>query len=291
MSEEIRVPDIPALRVFDPKATRWAVIRGLLRTALTVVAFLFLTWLVLGIGVHLLAHALGRPGQLDRLAVGYRVAHPGFTVHQESARSGGWHQTKTLTGGPVEDATQEVRLRLSMFGVLDVPASRPDPVDEVLLGRAWSKASGERYLARLPSGVTVDGVVVFPSPTTRVALLQDFSQGDDALFYGVAFTPEGGRSRRTAGFLDNPVTWPAVGAHPYQTFADWAAHLSGKDDDNLRSLGLPPSREIKELAKAGQVTAAYVTARTPTELAAMLKDGRIASFTPSAVRFDLTEPQ
>lgn len=291
MSEEIRIPDIPALRVFDPRATRWAVARGLVRTALTVVAFLFLIWLVLGVSVHLLARALGRPAQLDRMSTAYQVAHPGFQVHQEGGTYGGWHQTKTLTGGPVDGATQQVRLSLSMLGTLDVPSPRRDPVDEVLGGRAWAAASGETYLARLPSGVRVDGVVTFPHPSTRLALLQDFPQGNEALIYGPVFTPEGGRSRSTAGFLDNPVTWSVSSSYPYQTFADWAAQLSGEDDRNLNRLGLPPSRDIKALAKAGQVTGAYVVGRAPAELAAMLKDGRISSFTPSAVRFDLTEPQ
>ena len=289
---EIRLPDLPALRVFDPKATRGAVIRGLLRTALTAVAFLFLAWLVVGIGVHLLTNALGRPAQLDRMAAGYRAAHPGFLVHEEGGHYGGWHQTKTLTGGRDDGGSQQVRLSLSVLGTLDVPSSHRDAVDEVLGGRAWAAPSAERYLARLPSGVRVDGVVVFPRPTTPAELVaQSFPEGDDALIYGPAFTPEGGRSRATAGALDNPVSWPWVSAYPYRSFADWASHLSGKDDSNLTRLGLPSSREIKALAKAGQVTAAYVTGRTPAEIATLLKQGRISSFTPSAVRFDLTEPQ
>jgi hypothetical protein len=89
----------------------------------------------------------------------------------------------------------------------------------------------------------------------------------------------------------NPVSWPWTPLYPYDTFEDWAEQLTSSDDANLDLLALPKSAVIKQLAKKGEVTAAYVYGRRPADVAALLRDPSIASFTPGAVRFDLSEPR
>jgi hypothetical protein len=287
---EFRVPDIPALRVFDAKATRGAVIRGLLRTAFVVIGFLVVASLVIGIGVHITSRALGRPAQLDRMVAAYKVAHPGFAPRAEGSAHGGWHQTATLDGS-VGDQERHAHLSLSMFGNLDVSERADDPVNDLLDDDPWSKSATTAFLQRVPSAVRLDGIVLFTRPTTRDALVAaNFPSGEDRFVYGRPLPVLEGRTGPVRTFF-NPVTWPATPIYPYDSFQDWAKDLSASDDANLDRLALPKSSVIKELADKGEVTAAYVVDRTPDEVAALLKGATVASFSPSAVRFDLRNPR
>jgi hypothetical protein len=290
---EPRVPDIPALRIFDAKATRWAVIRGLLRTALVVLGLFLVGSFLLGLATHVLSSALGRQDQLQRMVVAYKVAHPGFQVTEEHSRTGSWHQTASLSGRANEGETQDVRLSLNMLGALDVRDRRDDPVDGVLDGASWPKTSTELFLKRLPAGVTVDGVVVFGAPVHLAGdVLPDNDwQGAEAVFYSPPFPAAFGETElsRQPG-QQRPVTW-GMGGYPFDSFPDWATHLTSRDDDNLDRLGLPPSRVLKELAAKGDATGFYIRGLPPAAVARLLHDRRIASFTPSAVQYDLSMPQ
>ena len=288
---EFRVPDIPALRVFDPKATRWAVVRGLLRTAFVVLSFLLVGAVLLGLGVRGLSNALDRPEQMARMVAAYKVAHPGLDVGEESSKLGGWHQTATLSGRP-GDAGHDVRLSLSIFGVLETSARKEDALDDLLGGTSWPKRSTEIFLGRLGGGVTVDGVVVFAQPVrmTGPFFSEPDWQGATAVFYTAPFASAFGSADQLRTDMRRPVSWGTYGTS-FDTFADWAAHLGSGDDPNLDRLGLPSSRELRELAGKGEATGFYVRGLAPSAVARLLKDPRIASFTPSAVQYDLSMPQ
>jgi len=294
---EIRIPD---LRVFDRRTTRWAVLRGLVRTALTVLGFLLVGALLLQLGTRVLVNALDRPEQLERMVAAYKAAHPGLHVRGELSRTGGWHQTATLTvmaaGGP----EQEVRLRLGLLGDLDVTGvgadrlvvdEHSDPVASALGGTAWTRSQTTSFLRRLPAGVRIHGVAVFPAPRTWLQLVEaNFPEGMDALIYGPPFAGERGRSEPLRQFDETAVGWGG-GMVAFGTFQDWARALRGDDDENLRRLGLPRSDRIKELAADGKATASYLDARTPDQIAELLATGQVASFTPTGVRFDLSPPR
>ena len=280
---EIRIPDLPALRVFDPKATRWAVIRGLVRTAFVVLGFLLVASLVVGIGVNVLANRLGRAEQMERLSMAYEVAHPGLTNSGGSGVFGGWTQRVQRRGVDADGRRRVVELKLGIFGNLSVgDRDERDALDDVLVEPAWSRVQTTRYVGTLPSGIVLDALVVLDEPVASDAVGAVVPAGLRTDFFGPALEedrPWGGTG------LSRPVCW-VEGA----SLRAWAHQLRDRDDDNLAVLGLPSARTIQDLADADKVSAVYARGLTVAQVRALLADPRIASVSPVAVRFEVERP-
>jgi len=288
---EIEFPEIP---LFDRRRTRWAVARGLFRTAVLVLLSFALLSLLAAFSGNILLNSLDRDDDLKRVGlVGYQVGHPGLDLHQGSGRVGSLHAESALTGTTEDGLRIDVPLRVGIFGSLNRPPTQLDPLDRTILGRGAGPAEARAFLRQLPAGVEVDAVVQLAQPvhTAEVAAIGDARWPAETVFYSPVFGAGGGFDS-----IARPVTWSAryhvvgLGDTPFSTwtsFAGWTRSLKSSDDENLRTLDLPSSEELQRLAQADLVYAVYLRNQTPQELAALLKNPLVRSFTPSAVRFAL----
>ena len=284
---EIELPEIP---LFNRRRTRWAVARGLFRTAAVVLLAFALLSLLAGLAGNILMNAWDRSGATKRVGLtGYQVGHPGLVLHERSLVVGAFHVSSKLSGETPEGSPIEVPLRMSFFGTLSRPPEQLDPLDRTILGRGSGRVEARAFLHELPSGVRVDAVVQLAKPvhSADVTSVGGLAGPLWTVFYTPVFGTGGGFD-----FLSRPVTWSeqypswVLGSRD-TSFSAWTRSLKSSDDDNLRTLNLPSSQELQRLAEADLVYAVYLRDQTPQQLAALLKNPLVRSFTPSAVRFAL----
>lgn len=280
--------ELPEPGLFGRRATRRAVVRGLARTAfLALIAFFLLSLLVQMLG-NILLNSLGRGDDLNRVGlVGYQVGHPGLDLHQRNWRIGSLHAEGTISGTTQDGLRIDVPLKVSIFGTLNRPPTQLDPLDRTILGPGSAPAEARAFLHQLPSGVRVDAVVQLAKPvhTADVAAVGGIAGPLGTVFYSPVFGAGGGFD-----FVARPVSWSERYHVPdlrAPSFSSWTRSLNTSDDDNLRTLDLPPSQELQRLARADLVYAFYLRNQTPAQLTALLKNPLVRSFTPSAVRFAL----
>lgn len=294
-------PDLPELPLFDAAATRSAVFRGLLRTALIALA-IFVVFQALGQSVGRVSFRVHDGNDhFDRVLVqGWAVGHPGVAATNghgiASPTFGLLHATEELTFGQADGRTAHVSVRQDLLGHVTVQGDVGSRLDQVLVDGRASRAQAMTFVKGLPSAALTRIVLVLRTPLTESAA-QDFEQRADvrsmAWFYDDPFTGARTGFRSQSGWSytgagRNPITWQTSGALGFRGgFSDWTAELSARDDANLGRLGLPSSSELKQLGIAAQVHGFLISDLTPAQLLALLNDPVVASFTPVDVRFDI----
>src|SRR4051812_37805106 len=134
-------PGFPDLAMFARGATRRAVLRGLLRTALLVVV-LFVLFSLLGTVVGFAAFKLtGRDDAFERVGVvGLFVAHPTLTRGNQSfgTETFSWlHTTKTDRYRQPDGSYVQTEVRMDLLGRISVKSPLGNALDEALYeGRA-----------------------------------------------------------------------------------------------------------------------------------------------------------
>jgi len=292
---EIEFPEIP---LFDRRRTRWAIVRGVARTALVALLVLVLVLLLVQVAGNGMMRALGRVDAMNRVgSVGYRVGHPGFDIHSSGTNAGALHVSEVLSGSTSDEVHVGVSLKMNVFGTLASPDRLLDPLDRTLEGPGLTPTEAKAFLAQLPSGVVVDAVVELarPLPTAELPAIGQRPGSLWTLLYTPPFNRDLTARRPTLReILARPVSWAPGYAVSYsdknfgeQSFLQWATSLKSSDDDNLETLGLPSSEDLQDMARADLVSALYVRDLKPADLAAVLRNPAVRSFTPSAVRFAL----
>lgn len=302
MAEAPPLPDLPELRMFERSATRGAVLRGLLRTAMLAFA-LYAAFVVAGtLFGGLLFAATHRGDRLDRVDVAFAVGHPGLYVRDNGSygsetRHFGWTGTtqSTQTLDSQGTALVDYELVLGTFGGLKVKGHTTSRLDTVLMDGRASRQQAERFVKGLPTAALTTAVVELvdgkePSDTSLSAQYQ-------ARFYDDPFAGARARYRKTDSGSEfsntgrsQPVAWPR-GARSirFGSFQSWTKSLTSSDDDDLRALGLPDSAELRRLGEANRVHALLVTDLTTAQLASLLADPTVRTLTPVEVRFDILD--
>ncbi len=297
----LRFPD-PAL--FDRRATRGAVLRGLFRTAGLVLA-LYLAFSFVGSLVGYAAFKYhDRSNAFERVGVvGFAVAHPG--IDTRSQRSGttswGWlHTTKSDRYLQPDGTNVQTRVRMDTAGRISVDGELTDQLDRALADGRATAAQARAFVDGLPGSAVSDVIVDLTTPLTEQRFA-DLSLGAlkiDNPFFQVRFydDPYAGARRRlrvqdskstfdlTAP--DRPVAW-SDGTVGYQTFGAWTRALRSSDDANLGRLGLPSSRALKELGRLSLVHGVLLRNVSPAQLKTILTNPAVRTITPVTVRFTI----
>ena len=289
-------PSYPELAIFDPRATRGAVVRGLVRTAMLVGAA-WLAFLFLG---ELTGYALfrlhDRNGAFDRVGLtGYEVGHPGVVMQTSTLGRGepesGWRGSsqRVVTG------RSDYRIRMSVWGDLTADRRAEDDVDRALREGEASRAQSTAFVEGLPAAAVTDAVVSLRAPmddTRAVDVLEDLDLHVTRSFYDDPFAgarhvfrQDGNGAYMDGDGLDRSVSWDGVGIG----FYSWTNRLRPGDDSDLQRLGLPTSTRLKELGRLSQVHGWYVQDLSPAKLKALLASDVVDAITPTAVRFDILD--
>jgi hypothetical protein len=298
---------LPELGLFEPAATRRAVLRGLLRTALIALA-LVLVFLSLGEVAGRASYRLHNgSGHFDRvLAQGWVVGHPGVaaTVSQgkQSTEFGWLHATERFRFTQPDGSRARVTVRQDLLGHVSVKGDVGSRLDQVLGDGQASRAQAMAFAKGLPAAALTEVVVVLRQPLHEQAASDfdgEFGLDSRAWFYEDPFA--GARDfgfgyagdAVYSGHGRNPVSWPPRNDSDLfrGRFPDWTAELSSRDDANLERLGLPSSAKLKELGESALVHGLLLQDLTPTQLLSLLADPAVESFTPVDVRFDILQKE
>ncbi|GAA4969971.1 hypothetical protein HD597_008855 [Nonomuraea thailandensis] len=299
--------DFPEMPDFDPKLTRKAVRRGLVRTTTNVLAVLLALALVATIGSSLVQQRGDRERRMtDVLGTAFKLYNPAYSVavsdccettplsmsFQVTASplrpvGGSWPaagETYTISqdffgrvGRLPLGSTAGTRLSVSLFNVGGALA----PKEEV-----------RKVLARLPDGLNALSVVEFAAPL-KDAELKAFLEQNKTCADKVVY------ERRTSSL---PITWGEItwdggefseGKHGcgvgLDNFRTWVGLLREHDDANLRSFDLTLDR-LRKAARDG-LAYAYVDELSSVErLRELIEDPRVRTIRLADATFDLDRP-
>ncbi|AQZ66621.1 unnamed protein product [[Actinomadura] parvosata subsp. kistnae] len=292
---------------FDPKLTRKAVRRGLLRTTANVLAVLLALALVATIGSSLVQQRGDREQRMmDVLGTAFKLYNPAYNVSVGDccettplsmsfqvtasplrAVGGFWPDggdTYTISqdffgrvGRLPLGSTAATRLSISLFDVGGTQA----PKDQV-----------RKVLARLPAGLNALAVVEFATPL-KEAELKEFLSRNKTCADKVVY------ERRTSSL---PITWGDITWNRgglaegkqgcgvgLDSFRAWVRLLREHDGANLRSFDLSLARLRKAAAEG--LAYAYVDQLASVEkLRELIEDPRVRTVRLADVTFDLDRP-
>jgi hypothetical protein len=282
---------------FDEKATKRAVRRGVVRTA-----FVAVVWVILGLTVVSVVSAAwqtrGDRGEhfADVVGYGFVAARPGFGTHGPAGCCNtdlrsleAWQSVDPKTAGPLEQSV-ELRFELDLRGRLgdevfsDLP---PTGVDAAL---AAFDPEGESRLGELPDGVVATAVGELRRPLDVASfyrLLQRRGIGDfDSENVAVYVQPyERTEADMTGTWYDERVSWPNPALAGFQA---WVKTLRSSDDEVLDRLGLPPVRDLEQIAAAPQIYGFVLDQASPARLRSLAADPAVEWVTVGDVAFNLS---
>ncbi len=301
------LPDLPELRMFEPGATRGAVVRGLLRTAMLAAALLVAAKLLGYLVGYVNLSLHGGSPRLDRVGTtAFDVGHPDLArPNGESRNTGsGWlHTTETVQRSFADGVGITFRVRMDLLGRITVQGPQPTALDQALLGGRARPAQVKAFVATLPASALTDVVVdlVRPLPAEAVIGLQDrlglFTSARSglelpAVFYDDPFAGARRVLRVTGSSFyggsgpDRPVSWRGSDA---DGFHRWTASLRSSDDGDLARLGLPSSAALRRLGDHPRAHGLLISDLTVAQLGALLRDPAVRTLTPVSVRFTILD--
>ena len=282
--------------VFDERATRRAVRRGVVRTALTAVVWAALGWIGVSVVTGIWQMRGDRSDRFQTIArYGFNVANPGFRPAEvrgccapglrsiELELRAEPRTASTLATPATVPLSLDLRGRLE--DVVDLPTT---PVDVAASGAA-PKPELRRLLDRLPEPLVATAVVELADsakPPAFYALLARhgvvYPDSDDVPVYLQPHDPL--RSLPEGHYFDDRVSWstPALAG-----FQHWVKQLRGDDDRLLDGLQLPPTRVLREIAADPRIFGFVLERATPTQLRRLLADPAIKTLSIGDVAFDL----
>jgi hypothetical protein len=293
-TQQVIVPELPELPLFDRRRTRRAVWRGILRTAWTVIVGLLVVsmlWHVVGV--------LWFYRNEDHFKVvagqGFYVAHPGYQFSPASCCDVGSALDGELTlnlspRGP--GGSGILRIRENWLGRIDpLPqevADNPTPTETALTFGPPEKAVTARLLGQLPAPMTATAIVEFTKPMDQAAFDAWAARYDQPLtFHQTVFmSTVYPHARPTAVQIDQALAWPDPDV---AAFRGWADQLRKSDGANLETLRLPSARIIKQLAAEGRIHGLLIDSTSIPQLRALLADRAVASVRVADVAFDLSQ--
>lgn len=300
MSQRVddELPNLPELAMFDRRATRGAVVRGLLRTAMIAVG-LYLAFLLAGYVVgHVALGVNDRDDRFRRLGeVAFDVGHP--DLRQPSQRGGdydsGWlRTTNTFRRITPDGAALDVSIEMSTFGDISPMPLADTDLDRALAAGRTDPAAAEAFARGLPASSLSDVVVEFTRPLSQTDIGDVYGRLDAAgqIGFPVAFytdpylQQDSGFSMALSGEVlqARPVSWP--GTEP-SDLAEWTGALRPDDDADLARMGLPDSATLISAGATPMTHGLYLQRLTPATLLALLADPAVRSLTPVSSRLAL----
>jgi hypothetical protein len=283
--------------IFDERATRRAVRRGVARTALVAVVWVGLGLFVLGIASAVWQTRGDRDSHFGLVAgYGFFVSHPGFRLENgapqccsTSLRSVGVTiDAEPRTASPLTqrlDLTLKLNLRNRLVGG---PLVMNDlPVTGVDVAQRTTSAA----LRRLPSSVVATTVVEFGKPLRiadvyrllgRHGLLGEYMTPDVALYL------EPARVKLAPG---DPfalrVSWPNANIAQFQA---WVKKLRSSDDAVLQDLSVPPVETLRAIAHDPRVYGVVLDDVTPQRLDGLFRDPSVTSVSVGDIGFHAGRP-
>jgi hypothetical protein len=286
--------------VFDEHATRRAVRRGVVRTALVAVV-----WVVAGLFVvNLMSAVWQRRGDRDErfglvAQYGFVAAHPGFrpahswfccNTNLRSIEAGLTVRPRTAAdlAPPID-----LRLRLDLRGRLDNAWSRDLPATGLSVASApLDKPETRRRLEQLPD-LAVTTAVAELTRAMRPREFFAFLERQGIVFpeaeVAVYLEPEGqAAERRFDGDRpDERVSWPNPSLAQFQT---WVKRLRDDDDDLLDALGLPGRARLQTLARDPRIHGFVLDQADRASLLRVVDDEAIARLAVGDIALRLGEP-
>jgi len=300
------------LSMFDERAARRAIRRGVIRTATTAVALVIVGyWILLALSSVWQHH-----GDRDRrfpivAGLGFLVAHPGYDGYPSGCCNESLTSIELFldvaprTAGELHPTTK-AWLRLNLLGRVvrdSIPNLPATPIDFVLKTTLRpSKAQTRSIIDDLPRRMVATAVVELTQPAGASAFDQLVRRDGAPPRPPVFFEPlyDSGRlfASRDSG---EPLTWPtprtAGGpgwggkrlpeADSVTQFKQWARMLHDGDDGNLGRLGLPSSEQIKRVASQGRIYGFILQQTSLKTLQRLLADPNIRSVNIADVAFSL----
>lgn len=296
---------------FDPKLTRRAVRRGLLRTVVIVLAVLALLAVAVTEGSRLVQTRGDRERRMMAvLGTAFKMYNPGYVVTNgtccETAPASMSFEVTTRPMGPSRAwpaGGQTYTISQSFFGRvgrLPLGHTANTRLSQSLFDVGTDLGAKERVrqvLARLPGDLNALAVVEFERPLGETELKR-FVRGHGSCAGRVVY-------ERRPGAL--PITW----GHDYWSdatdlgegrdvseeacegslkgFRSWVGLLRDHDDANLRSFDLSLKR-LREAARAGLAHAYVDNLSSVRNLRELLKDPRVRTIRLAEVAFDLDSP-
>ncbi|GAA4222173.1 hypothetical protein FHR32_004161 [Streptosporangium album] len=306
---EFQIPD------FDPRRTRRAVRRGVVRTALVSLSALLALVLVATLGSAWVQKRGDRERRmLDVLGTAMQVANPGYRVSvgeccEVSPLSlsfeVGISPIRVVGGFSAGPAFADRRERVTQdfFGRVHTPPlgyGTETPLTYALYNVRTGnqpKAGMRQVLKRLPEDMNALAVVEFTEPMTSAQL--------------VAFARQYGGCPENVVYEDRPrstpITWeqtmrprsmdlPKGGMcsdSPPETlegFRGWVGMLREHDEPNLRRFGLDLAR-LRKSAAEGRAYAYVDPVSRVSELRKLIEDPRVATVRVADITFDLERPR
>jgi hypothetical protein len=314
-------PESFQIPVFDERAARRAVWRGVTRTAITAVLLALVGLVLLELVSGLWQKRGDREERFQAVAgLGFLVAHPGWLGEPSGCCNTDltsmelFLDVQPRTASPVSQSTK-AWLRLNILGrlVIDsIPVLPETPIDHALAGGRPEKSTTEALLSDLPGPVAATALVEFAAPLTSQQFEEvlerngitdaPLSRSSPPIYLESPYPPfhiDGNRPMPEIGPA-RKLAWPdsstaaseALGspvpnADPLTQFQDWAAELDDGDDRNLGRLRLPTADEIKRLAENPRVYAFILDRASIQQLRSFLDDAAVRSVNVADVAFDL----
>jgi hypothetical protein len=285
---------------FDERATRRAVRRGVIRTALAAVIPLFVISVVVSTASRIWQMRDGRADRFEHVAeYGFFVGHLDF--RPTDVRGDLTHANFRSLELPLQviprSATPLVqqhtlRLRLDLRGrldegpLLDLP---PSGVGTALANRPATQAELEAF-ERLSSLAVASAAVELREPLSvgdfQHLLSRHGLLGLEGEGVGIFLEGPDAAQRRSGSFAGQRVGWPNPFAAQFQS---WTKGLSAGDDPVLERLGLPSSRELLELAADPGIHGFVLDAATPRQLRGLRAEPKVSTISLGDVAFDFGE--
>ena len=260
--------------VFDERATRRAVRRGVVRTALTAVVWVIIAAIV---GEGLSAVWQSRGDRLEHFrdvtSLGFQVSHAGFRQQQHTSCCGRDLRSTSLFATVEPRTAAGVTNPISLTLSLDLRGRLDDDRFELpMTGVDVAQANGllpksqlRRAVARLPEPVVATVVVELTRPMTPAAfygllarLAVVYPETGEVAVY---LEPRDSIGRRVDGDrFDGRVSWPNPALAEFQA---WAKQLRDGDDRVLDQLGTPSVERLRAIAASPRVHGFVLEATLP----------------------------
>jgi len=299
--------DLRDVASFDSRATRRAVRRGLVRTAITTVVVLLLGATVLQALSAYVAEGGGRGRHFTYVMDGaVQLAHPDYAISNLGFTNPGLTGNLTYTASlqpravGLAPAVVMVRVHRNVLRHVGTIVSRPPPTAlyQALVLPLPNKDATRALLARMPGALNATVVVHFAQPLDPAGFAR-FAKAQRMSLFAMPI-PQSVASESTALILtpvgktggDIPVlVWPNSSLSQFQT---WAAALRSGDDQNLRALFLPKSNVFRRIAAHPRVSG-FVLNQVPTSsnpggvsVSTLLEDPAVLGVSLASAAFDLT---
>jgi len=284
--------------VFDERATRRAVRRGILRTA-----FVAVVWVVaIGIVVEYASEIWqGRGDREDHFSqivgYGFFAGHPGFrregwpSCCNTDARSVAVSLTlDPKVASPIEQS-MEMQFRLDLRGRLKDPVFDNDlPRTGVDAAARTSKTHLRRLLRSLTPDVAATAVAELQPPLdvdSAFRLLARHSL-EPSPFEEVAVYLQPADVQITASvdgrFQDQRVGWPSPAVAGFQA---WVKSLRESDNEVLDGLGLPSVSGLRRIAERPRIYGLILDQASPKRLLGFLDDPQVRELRVGDIAFNL----